>query len=103
MLGTSVPADAPPYVTANPVEAAPATVAVPAKPAMPLIAVSRFAFEYGGRRPPRTTGSFPPIRTWNGEKNVAVAAAPPEAARPATAVYSKLRAVGTAVIWNTPL
>ena len=46
--------------------------------------------------------SFPPICTWNGEKNVIVP--PPELASPAlAAVYSKLRGVGTAVIVAVPL
>ena len=38
MLGTSTPADAPPYVTVKPVDAAPVTVTVPAKPGIALIA-----------------------------------------------------------------
>jgi hypothetical protein len=42
---TSTPADAPVNVTVKPVDVAPVTVAVPGKPAMPLIAVVRFAAE----------------------------------------------------------
>ena len=86
----------------KPVEAAPVTVAVPAKPGIALIAVVRFAFVYGSPPPPITAESLPPIRTWNGEKNVAVP--PPELARPAAAaVYWNVRGVGTAVIVNVPL
>ena len=51
---------------------------------MALIAVWMFAFVYGRPLPPITAESFPPIRTWKGEKNVAVP--PPELARPAVAV-----------------
>ena len=86
----------------NPVDAAPVTVTVPANPGIPLIAVWRLAFVYGRPLPPTSTESLPPIRTWNGEKNVTLP--PPELARPAVGfVYSKLRAVGTAVIVNVPL
>ena len=42
-FGTSVFADAPPYVTVKPVDATPETVTVPAKPGMALIAVWMFA------------------------------------------------------------
>ncbi len=57
---------------------------------------------YARPLPPITAESLPPIRTWNGEKYVAVP--PPELARPeAAAVYWNVRAVGTAVIVNVPL
>ncbi len=41
--GTSIPADAPANVSVKPVLPAPVAVTVPAKPAMPLIAVARLA------------------------------------------------------------
>src|SRR5262245_31063315 len=69
---------------------------------MALIASVRFVLLYADPDPPTTAESLPPIRTLNGEKNVDEP--PPELASPAAAaVYSKLRGVGTAVIWNVPL
>ena len=65
----------------KPVEAAPVTVAVPAKPGMRVDRGRMFAFVYASPLPPITAESLPPIRTWNGEKNVIVP--PPELARPA--------------------
>jgi hypothetical protein len=102
MFATSVPAAAPLYVTLKPVDAAPVTVTVPAKPGIALIAAVRFALLYGWPDPPITAESLPPTRTLNGEKNVELP--PPELASPDTgAMYSKLRGVGTPVIWNVPL
>ena len=92
-----MPADAPVNVTVKPVDAAPVTVAVPAKPGD---AVDRGReVRVGVRDPalPTTTESLPPNRSWNGEVYVTVP--PPALARPETAfVNSKLRGVGTAVI-----
>jgi hypothetical protein len=57
---TSTPAEAPVNVTVKPVEPAPVTVAVPGNPAMPLIAVVRFALEYWSPPLPMRTESLPP-------------------------------------------
>ena len=67
MFGTSTPADAPEYESVKPGAVALVTVTVPAKPAMPLIAVVRFAAVYGRPVPPISTESLPPMRTLNGE------------------------------------
>ena len=89
-------------MTVKPVEAAPVTVAVPAKPGIALIADVRFAFVYASPLPPMTAESLPPIRTWNGEKNVIVP--PPELARPAVGfVYVNVRGDGTDVTVHVPL
>ena len=61
-----------------------------------------FAAVYGRPLPPISAESFPPIRTWKGEKKVAVP--PPELASPAVGFsYWNDRAVGTAVIVHVPL
>ena len=67
MFGTSVSAEAPPYVTVKPVAAAPVTVTVPAKPAMPLMAVWMLVLVYASPPDPISAESLPPMRTWKDE------------------------------------
>jgi hypothetical protein len=88
-------------VRLNPVAEALATLTVPAKPAIPLIAVVRFAAVYGSPVPPTSTESFPPMRTLNGEKYVAEP--PPELACWLAIVYWNVVGLGTAVIVYVPL
>ena len=91
------------YVIVKPVDAAPVTVAVPAKPGIALIAVVRFALLYGSA---------------GAADQVGVVAADPDAerrevrqpsrrrswrGRGVASVYWNVRGVGTAVIVTVPL
>ena len=98
MFGTSTPAEAPPYVTVKPVDAAPVTVAVPAKPGIALIAAWMLALLYGWLEPPidgRVVAADPDLER-RGERRRC--RRPSWRGRSAAAVYSKLRGEGTAVI-----
>ena len=85
----------------KPGAAAPLTATVPGNPEMALIAAVRLALLYGRPEPPTTAESLPLIRTWNGEKYVAVP--PPPFGCWEAMVYWNVVGLGTAVIANVPL
>ena len=98
MLGTSTPADAPLYVTVKPVEAAPVTVAVPANPAIALIAVVRLAFVYGSAAAAdhgRVVAADPELERRDVRRPCR---RPSWRGRRSALVYWNVRGVGTAVI-----